>query len=80
MLIAFLWLNGVLAKEIWHRRHPITANKPKIQASGTAPCSGLDGGVVQNDVFNPTVSDNDDQSTDKRTSETNTISNGRKNE
>lgn len=80
MLIAFLWLNGVIAKEIWHRRHPISAaTKPKLQTTGATALSGVDDGVVNNVVFNPTVSDNDEQSTDKRTSETNTISNGCKN-
>lgn len=80
MLIAFLWLNGVIAKEIWHRRHPISTARPKTLPSGAAPrSSGVDGGVINNDVFNPALSDNDEQSTDKRTSETNTISNGCKN-
>lgn len=51
MLFAFLWLNAIIAKEIWNRRRPITAKA------------------------NPNAIENDEQSTGKRTSETNTVSN-----
>lgn len=53
MLFAFIWLNAIIAKEIWNRRRPITAN--------------TNSGVKS--------FENDEQSTDKRTSETNTVSN-----
>lgn len=54
LMFAFLWLNAILAKEIFLRRKPIPAS-----------------------LHAPAITVNDDQSADKRTSETNTvISNG----
>lgn len=50
LLMAFLWLNAILAKEIFLRRKPIPAS--------------LDA---------PAITINEDQSADKRTSETNTV-------
>lgn len=50
MLIAFLWLNSILAKEIFSRRRPIPTS-----------------------LNEPALTVNDDQSVEKRTSETNTV-------
>lgn len=50
VLLAFLWLNCILAKEIFARRRPIPAT-----------------------LHVPTITAIDDQSVEKRTSETNTV-------
>lgn len=50
LLIAFLWLNSILAKEIFARRRPIPTS-----------------------LHAPAITINDDQSAEKRTSETNTV-------
>lgn len=50
LLIVFLWLNTILAKEIFSRRRPIPTS-----------------------LHAPAITVNDDQSVEKRTSETNTV-------
>lgn len=74
MLIAFLWLNTVIAREIWQRRRPI-----EISSSSTKLASNTINAMVANNHISHntavTSSSGNDESIDKRTSETNTISN-----
>lgn len=75
LVMAFVWLNARIAKEIWRRRRPFeSTSSTSIAPLGTSTCNSckLPESIagVENLGF-----ENEDNSEEKRTSETNTASN-----
>lgn len=77
MVIAFLFLNATIAKEIWRRRRPVDAATSNSRILTIATTNGVSDkmvGASEIAVDNRAFVE-EEQSTDKRTTETNTVSN-----